>query len=339
MSTGLPDIFEHLPEGLLEAEAGNLYRLLPRPTLIHLPGRRQPALFVSILLHGNEDAGLKAIQAVLRKYRGHELPRALSIFIGNVSAARAGLRRLDNQPDFNRIWPGTEHGTGEETAMARAVAEEMRRRGTFASIDIHNNTGLNPHYGCINRLEPAFLHLAALFSRIAVYFLRPRGVQSLAFSEFCPALTIECGKAGDPEGEAHAARLVEDCLHLSAFPGHAVAAHDLDLFHTVGTVKIAEHASFAFGESDADLCLDPALDHMNFRELAPGTPLGRTTSHRLPLQVTDESGAEVSARYFEIRHGQLVTRREVMPSMLTLDERVIRQDCLCYLMERYPLPG
>jgi hypothetical protein len=24
-----------------------------------------------------------------------------------------------------------------------------------------------------------------------------------------------------------------------------------------------------------------------------------------------------------------------MPSMLTRDEQVIRQDCLCYLMERY----
>jgi len=27
-----------------------------------------------------------------------------------------------------------------------------------------------------------------------------------------------------------------------------------------------------------------------------------------------------------------------MPSMFILDERVIRQDCLGYLMERYPLP-
>ena len=26
--------------------------------------------------------------------------------------------------------------------------------------------------------------------------------------------------------------------------------------------------------------------------------------------------------------------REVMPSMLTQDRRVIQQDCLCYLMER-----
>jgi hypothetical protein len=29
----------------------------------------------------------------------------------------------------------------------------------------------------------------------------------------------------------------------------------------------------------------------------------------------------------------------LMPAMLTRDERVIRQDCLCYLMERLPYPG
>jgi succinylglutamate desuccinylase len=332
-------IIDHLPAGLLESPSHDLHQLLPQPTLIHLQGRRQPALFVSVLLHGNEDAGLKAIQTVLRKYAGSELPRALSIFFGNISAARDGVRRLDGQQDFNRVWPGTESPDSEETAMAQAVVEEMRRRGVFASIDIHNNTGLNPHYGCINKLEPAYLHFAALFSRIAVYFIRPKGVQSMAFADLCPAITIECGKAGSKEGEAHAATLVEDCLHLSAFPTHPVAAHDLDLFHTVGTVKVPESIRFTFGEGDADVHFDAALDHMNFRELPAGSRLGRTTSESPPLQVVDEAGSDVTGRYFEVRGGELLTRRTVMPSMLTLDERVIRQDCLCYLMERFPIPG
>jgi len=30
-------------------------------------------------------------------------------------------------------------------------------------------------------------------------------------------------------------------------------------------------------------------------------------------------------------------RTPIMPSMLTVNERAIRQDCLCYLMERYPV--
>jgi succinylglutamate desuccinylase len=32
--------------------------------------------------------------------------------------------------------------------------------------------------------------------------------------------------------------------------------------------------------------------------------------------------------------GQLQIIKSTMPSMLTLNQRVIRQDCLCYLMER-----
>jgi len=45
----------------------------------------------------------------------------------------------------------------------------MRLRDVFASVDIHNNTGLNPHYGCVTALRHASLHLAAMFSRTVVY--------------------------------------------------------------------------------------------------------------------------------------------------------------------------
>ena len=330
------DTLYALPEGFLDTAAQDLHQLLPRPALIHLSGRQQPALFVSILLHGNEAAGLKAIQTVLRQYAGQSLPRSLVIFCGNVSAARAGLRRLDGQPDYNRIWPGTEHPACAETAMAQDIVSQLQTRGLFASIDIHNNTGLNPHYGCINSLDSDFLHLAALFSRTVVYFRRPLGVQSMALAQLCPAVTLECGKAGSPEGEAHAAELITALLNLQRFPDHPPAAQDLDLFHTVGIVKIADDVSFAFADDGSDLCLDPAIDHLNFCELDAGTRFGRANSvDALPL-VINEDGSNVSHDYFAIRDGELYLTRPAMPSMLTLDQRVIRQDCLCYLMERYP---
>jgi hypothetical protein len=43
----------------------------------------------------------------------------------------------------------------------------------------------------------------------------------------------------------------------------------------------------------------------------------------------------VASDYFQVEEGQLCLNRSVMPSMLTKDLEVIRQDCLCYLMERY----
>lgn len=333
-----------IPEGLLTCEATELHQIVQRPTLIHLPGRRPEPLFVTILLHGNEDVGLKAIQQLLAKYQGAQLPRALSVFIGNVTAAASGLRRLDSQPDYNRIWPtgGEEGEYTAEHVMAEHVVSIMRERKVFASVDLHNNTGLNPHYACINRLEPAFLHLAALFGRTVVYFQRPRGVQSMALGELCPAVTLECGRVGQAHGVEHAAEFVDACLHLAEFPQHPVAGHDIDLFHTVALVKVPEALSFGFDGEPGHIRFIPELDHLNFRELPAGTPIAHVDealTDGLPLDVQSEDGEEVARRYFKLDEGMLQLARPVMPSMLTLDKRVIRQDCLCYLMERLALPA
>ena len=331
--------YESLPAGLLDLPAAQLGDVLPGPSLIHLPGRRQPPLFVSVLLHGNENTGWQAAQAVLKKYATSELPRALSLFIGNVDAARSGLRRLDGQPDYNRVWPGAEESPSAESAMMQQVVDVMRARGVFASIDIHNNTGLNPHYACINRLDQHFLHLALLFSRIVVYFIRPRGVQSAAFAELCPSVTVECGKPGAPDSAEHAAAFMEACLHLSEFPAHPVAPHDVDLFHTIATVKVPDHASFGFNAPDADINFLPELDHFNFRELERGIHLGRVRpDSSARLLVVNEQGEDIGARLFDYREGEIALKQRLMPAMLTRDERVIRQDCLCYLMERLKTP-
>lgn len=331
--------YEFLPDGLLDLPASRLGEVLPGPSLIHLPGRHMQPLFVSVLLHGNEDTGWLAAQAILGKYAAAGLPRALSLFIGNVAAARSGVRRLDGQPDYNRVWPGSEECHPAELAMMQQVVDAMRSRGVFASIDIHNNTGLNPHYACVNRLDQTFLHLAALFSRIVVYFTRPRGVQSAAFADFCPAVTVECGKPGTPGSVEHAAAFMEACLHLSEFPAHPVAPHDIDLFHTVATVKVPEQASFGFAAPDAEIDFVPELDHFNFRELACGERLGRVREGcSARLQVRDENNVDIGTRLFDYAQGEITLRQPMMPAMLTRDERVIRQDCLCYLMERIRMP-
>lgn len=336
-------VLERLPSRFFEVQACELPEILDGPTLIHLPGRREPALFVSILLHGNEVTGLLALQRVLGRYLDPdgegELPRALSLFVGNVTAAGQGVRRTEDQPDFNRIWPGAAEPECAESAMMRRVCDIMQARGLFASIDIHNNTGVNPHYACINRLGDPFFHLATLFGRTVVYFIRPVGVQSAAFAALCPAVTLECGRVGDRAGVEHAAQFVDACLHLVQLPDHPVAPHDIDLFHTVAVVHIPDEVRFGFGGDGLDLRLAPDLDHLNFRELPAGTVLGwvRDGCGRC-VEVRDEDGVVVGDRYFEVVDGELRTKVPLMPSMFTRDERVIRQDCLGYLMERYPLP-
>lgn len=322
-----------IPDGLLSLPAKRLHEMLAGPALIHLPGRHPEPLFVSVLLHGNEDTGWEAMRLLLQNYQDRELPRALSLFIGNVAAAREGVRHLNEQPDYNRIWKG---GAGEEHAMAQQVQQIMQERHVFASIDIHNNTGLNPHYACINVLAQPFLQLASLFSRTVVFFIQPDAVQSMAFSRFCPSVTIECGKAGEAHNAEHALRFVEGALHLAHFPAHPLPATDYDLYHTVAIIKVPPAIEFSFTDDSVPLRFPEDLDHLNFQELPAGTRFARVTGDVARLEAWDEAGEEVSDHYFARENGFLLTRRPVMPSMLTLNEEVIRQDCLCYLMERLP---
>jgi succinylglutamate desuccinylase len=275
----------------------------------------------------------------LTRPHARPLPRSLSLFVGNVAAAAHGQRRLDGQPDYNRVWPGAERTGLPEHALMREVVEQMRVRNVFASVDIHNNTGLNPHYGCINRLDRHALHLATLFSRIVVFFQRPLGVQSMAFAQLCPAVTLECGKTGERSAAEHAAAFVDAALHLDHFPEQPVALHDVVLYRTVGIVKVSDAVSFGFDRAQVDVTFERNLDHMNFRELDSGTRIARVRAGCIqPLEVYDEAGLAVAGQYFEVIGTELRTRCRVVPAMLTLDERVIRQDCLCYLMEPYTLP-
>lgn len=339
MKTTSLNILESVPPALLDCTARTLADILPAPTLIHLEGRRTDPVFISILLHGNETVGLWAVQRILQKYRAG-LPRSLSIFIGNIEATRAGVRRLPEQPDFNRIWPvpGTKPATPEEE-MVRQVVNEMGLRKPFVSIDLHNNTGLNPHYACINRLDDRFFHLATLFSRTVVYFLRPEGVQSMAMAGICPAVTLECGRINDESGVDHAAEFIDACLNMEHLPEHPIRHEDIQLFHTVATVKIPADVSFGFGDPLCDIRLVDDLEYFNFHELPAGTVLGHyreTTEPR--LDVVNEEGTPVEQRFLHYDNGEIRLATGIMPSMLTLDERVIRQDCLCYFMERFPLP-
>jgi hypothetical protein len=273
-------------------------------------------------------------------HKGQELPRALSIFVGNVAAARENRRRLDGQPDYNRVWLAPDSAATPEHAMMAEIVSQMRSRNVFASIDLHNNTGHNPHYGCVTELRAEALHMASLFSRTAVFFRRPRGVQTMAFSPLCPAVTCECGKVGDETGVERATSFVDACLRLTEFPVHPVPEGDLHLFHSIATVKILPGTSFSFDSSPADLRFRPDIEWLNFQELGVGLEFVRGEANGIAgLRLISEDGTDITDEFLADDGQGLRLKRMVMPSMLTTDIRVIRQDCLGYFMERMPLPG
>jgi hypothetical protein len=332
-------VCDGLPEGLLDTTAPELAALLGGPTLIHLPGRNPDPLFLSVLLHGNEHTGFDAAQDVLRRNRGRELPRALSLFIGNVGAAAHDLRKLPDQIDFNRAWPGTRWPDSPEARLMAQVVDAMKPRRPFASADIHSNTGLNPHYACINRLEHGFFHFARLFSRTMVHFQRPLGVQSSAFAELCPAVTVECGRIDDRSGVAHAAEFIEAALRLSHIPDHPVPGHDIDLLRTLAIVRIPPEIGISFDGADADVRFSPDIDQLNFSELPKGTRLANTRPGKLVrLNLLPGREDEDVTGLLDYSDDQIRINEPVIPSMLSRDVNAVRMDCLCYFMGRIELP-
>jgi hypothetical protein len=328
-------VLDELPSGFLDVDPEQLETILSGPTLIRLQGRTDPPIFVSTLLHGNEPTGFRALQELLASYRrqGHYLPRSLWIFIGNVRAAKYHERRLENQPDYNRIWNG---GDLPENRLAGQVLEAATARGLFASIDVHNR---NPHYACMNRLDGATIRLAQMFSRTLVYFLKPPEVLSIAFKKYCPSITVEGGQPHDLTGVRHVADFLDQCLNLDSIPTNVVR-QDLDLYHSVARVQVPKNSRIGFHLNcgRVDFCFIKNLDRLNFTEVPEGTVLGWRNNPEMHLSAQDEKGQEVEGAYFEYRGNEILFKRAVVPSLFSTDEHIVHQDCLGYLMERYELP-
>lgn len=320
-----------LPPALADIGPREIRRVFPKPALIEIAGERERPLFVSAMLHGNETTSFHVLQALARRYADARPPRSLQIFVGNVEAAEAGLRHLPGQPDFNRIWAD---GDSAHHRLVADVVAAAKAAEPIASIDIHNNSGANPYYGCVNALRPADLHLAALFSDIGVYYRNPATTQSTAFSAFCPAVTVECGQSGERDGIDQAIQLVEDAMRLDGFPDHAPGASRQKLYETVGAVKVDPEASFSFGEPGSDIVFRGDLETLNFAEIEQGSVWAISARDADSLRVVNEHGDILTGRFLEPRSGGLVLRQAITPAMLTRDRAIIRDDCLCYFMRR-----
>ncbi|MEJ2180246.1 MAG: peptidase M14, partial [Gammaproteobacteria bacterium] len=136
-------------------------------------------------------------------------------------------------------------------------------------------------------------------------------------------------------GVTHAAQYIESCLGLSELPDRPVLKQDMDLFHTVAIVKVPASVDISFTNSNADVCFRSDLEKLNFCELPAGTGIADIRHpEKIPFTVMDENGNEVYEKYFKAEQHRLVTRCDIMPSMLTTESDIIRKDCLCYLMER-----
>ena len=327
----------HLPLGILDCSVENLGQYLSGPTLVRLPGLRQPPVFVSVLLHGNEHSGFVAIQSLLKEYfsRGHRLPRECWIFFGNLEAAKRNKRRLDEGPDFNRIWDETEASL---RPMVSYIKEQILKKKIEIVIDIHNNTGVNPIYSCITSPNKACLGLASLFSNFVILATEPKSALSLQFSSLVPvAMTLECGISRSPLGIERAKKLVRACLEMESSELYNLPIEHIEAYQSMARIEIDRGLSVGLmGDTgrQPDLLLRPDLEQMNFREYDSGTFLGRLKFPKKSWCRVLPMAEGFDMNIFRVRGLNIEFNQPLVPAMFTLEKEILKQDCLGYLMKR-----
>lgn len=331
-------VLNQIPAELYDAPIEKFHSILRGPTLIHL-GKEletQP-IFFSILLHGNEHSGPLAMQTILKKIRSGDikLKRPLILFIGNTLAAQHGLRHLPEQLDYNRVWSG---GSCEQAQVAQKVLSYVSQFSLFCSVDIHNNTGRNPYYSCLNKLDDSFLFLAQHFFDKTVYFTEPHEVLSMAFARLCPSVTLEVGQSGEEPGLSFLVQKLEVLLGLHEMPT-TVDRPNVNLFHSIGRMYLAKSSSLDFefsSNGDNDFSFKKNVDEYNFEEVAVGSEFAYSKSLE-GFWVEGLQGDDLTNKYFEVSNGKLTTKAILIPAMITQNPSIIKDDCFGYIMERYQL--
>ena len=317
-------VFREIPDFLPSCESTELVDSLGAPTLIDLRQCDEPPLFISSLLHGNETSSWVALRSLMAEWLRKDSVPSCMVFIGNVFAAKHKQRCLREQPDYNRIWEG---GETRECKLAEQVVNEIRKAEPWLVVDIHNNSGPNPHYSVITDTKRHTLSIASLFSRLAIYARHPKGILTRRTSEICPSITIEVGVPSNPMSAVRARQYVDRLTKLHALPDRKIT--DLKVYRSRARVTIDE----TDGNADPDLAnLDAALDHLSFDSIPHGYQFYRRHSADL-LRAWDESGDDVSDDYFEFVDEYQVLKKDVVLSMYTRDPFIARQDCLCYFLE------
>jgi hypothetical protein len=108
---------------------------------------------------------------------------------------------------------------------------------------------------------------------------------------------------------------------------------NLMLYHTIARVTVPKTVSI--GDITKDICLNPQLEEKNFHQILPGTEFASINSTKNKLIIVNsESHEDITDEYMEIKDDRILFRKPITLSMFTTSERAIRQDCVCYLMEK-----
>lgn len=314
------EIRQTLDSKLLETNAEDLSQLLSGPTVFDLSQEEKQPFFVATLLHGNERSGWDAARKFIRDNPG----ASLVLLVGNVAAAAKGMRHLLDEPDFNRVWR-------QEPWQSRLV-QLLQDTNPWCGIDIHNNSGPNPHYAVVTDRKPETLALATLFSDKLIYTEHTLDILGHALAHYCPALTIETGAVGDPQAVPRAYELLTTLNEMDAtLP---TIQQRLNAFETLGIVTV-EGGPADFSHYPRFVA---ALERCSFQTLDAGSLFIERITDGWQINVANPARElDLTDEYLDFRNEQVYLKKDIVLSMFTSDPLLASQDCVCYFLKHSSL--
>ncbi len=305
---------------------------LPGPSVLRLAGAHTGApRALSVLLHGNEPSGFRAVHRYLRE--GRRPARETLVFVGAVEAAKTAPlwshRMLPGRRDLNRCF--LELHEDVDGAVARDYLTVLERAQPEALVDLHNNTGHNPPYGVLVDDREQSVAICELFAPRGVLNSLRLGTLVEAWRSHCISVVLECGQAGAVEADEVAFRGL--CRFLEAKVLPAAPSREMTLYRNTVRFMVPTGVELTFGDSaSGDFTLRADLEHYNFRTVPAGTVLGWYGGDQLPLEARGADGSDQASDYLDVSDGQLLAKAAFVPIMMTTRPEVVSADCLCYLV-------
>ena len=310
------DVQDSFDEQLLNVEAHELHRFLSGSTVFDLRQEGVKPFFVSTLLHGNETSGWDAV----RRFIADHSDASFVLFIGNVHAAAQNMRHLPHEVDFNRIW--------QQQPWQTYLSDLLQTYKPWCGIDIHNNSGPNPHYSVVTDVRRKTLALATLFSNKVIFTDHTLDILAHGVSSHCPALTIETGTVDDPASERRAYAFLERLNTIGRVPDALQC--EPETYATVGIVKVAHQN----GGIDNFPVFEPSLKHKSFKTLPAGSPFINCLPTDWQVNVLDPAhDRDLTLDFLEFRDRGAILKRDVVMSMFTHKPLLAIQDCVCYFLK------
>jgi predicted deacylase len=167
-------------------------------------GEGDPDHVVVALLHGDEPAGRRAVEAVLDA--DPEVRRPVAFVVANERAAERGDPWVDE--DLNRAFPGDPAGDSHESRLAAEVAEVVAGRRV---LDLHTTVSAERPLAVVTGVDDRTRPLARATGVPQVADLGPVTEGSMV-DWHGAGVAVECGRRGTPAATANATAVIYNFL-------------------------------------------------------------------------------------------------------------------------------